>query len=111
MNIKTASVRIVIDTEGQPTLQFRARRLIDGEHGLMDAGWMPWETVPIIDDIEAMATGGRHTCKQIYSGVSGCGSKDGQSRESRSSPVSPCTGLSDRHQTVSSPPGCGCWMV
>jgi hypothetical protein len=111
MNIKTVSVRIVVNPQGQPTLQYRSRRLIDGVSGLCDAGWMPWETVPIVDDSEVQATGGRHTCKQIYSGVSGCGHKAGQSRELPHLPVSQSTGSSDRPQTGSSLPGCGLWTV
>ncbi|MFN9294869.1 MAG: hypothetical protein ACK6EB_42880, partial [Planctomyces sp.] len=81
MNIKTCSLRIVVNPQGQPTLQFRARRLIAGESGLIDAGWYEWESVSVIDDSEVRATGGRHTCRQIYSGASGCGSTAGESRE------------------------------
>ena len=36
MNVKTCSLRIVVNPEGQPTLQFRARRLIAGLAGLED---------------------------------------------------------------------------
>jgi hypothetical protein len=111
MNIKTVSVRIVVNPQGQPTLQYRSRRLIDGVSGLCDAGWMPWENVPIVDDSEVQATGGRHTCKQIYSGASGCGSRDGQLKELPHLPVSQSTGLSDRPQTASNLPGCGSWTV
>ena len=107
MNIKTCSLRIVVNPQGEPTLQFRARRLIEGEHGLIDAGWMPWETVPVIDDTEVRATGGRHTCRQIYSGASGCGSTDGESRAKPSLTDSPCDGLNAAWLR----PGCGLWTV
>ena len=80
MNIKTCSLRIVVNPQGEPTLQFRARRLIEGVSGIIDAGWYEWETVPIIDDTEVKATGGRHTCRQIYSGASGCVNTDGESK-------------------------------
>ena len=107
MNVKTCSLRIVVNPQGQPTLQFRARRLILGVSGLMDAGWYEWETVPVIDDVEVRATGGRHTCRQIYSGASGCGSTDGESRERLSLTVSESDGLN----AASAVPGCGLWMV
>ena len=107
MNVKTCSVRIVVNPQGQPTLQFRARRLILGVSGLMDAGWYEWESVPVIDDIEVRATGGRHTCRQIYSGSNGCGSTDGESRERPSLTDSPSDGLN----AESAVPGCGLWMV
>ena len=107
MNVKTCSLRIVVNPQGQPTLQFRARRLIDGEHGLMDAGWYEWESVPVIDDTEVRATGGRHTCRQIYSGASGCGSMAGESKEKPLSKDSPYDGLNAAFLR----PGCGLWMV
>ena len=107
MNIKTCSLRIVVNPQGEPSLQFRARRLIEGEHGLVDAGWMPWETVPVMDDTEVMASGGRHTCRQIYSGASGCGTTAGESRAKPSLRGSPCDGLNP----ASLQPGCGSWMV
>ncbi len=52
MNVKTCSLRIVVNPQGQPTLQFRARRLIAGPSGLIDAGWYEWESVPVIDDVD-----------------------------------------------------------
>ena len=107
MNVKTCSLRIVVNPQGQPTLQFRARRLIVGVSGLMDAGWYEWESVPVIDDTEVRATGGRHTCRQIYSGASGCESTDGASRAKPSSTDSPCDGLNVAFLR----PGCGLWMV
>jgi len=107
VNVKTCSLRIVVNPQGQPSLQFRARRLIDGEHGLMDAGWMPWETVPVMDDTEVMASGGRHTCRQIYSGLNGCGSTDGESRERPKSKGSPSDGLNAESAVL----GCGLWTV
>ena len=58
MNIKTCSLRIVVNPQGEPTLQFRARRLIAGLAGLEDAGWYEWESVPVLNDIEVRATGG-----------------------------------------------------
>jgi hypothetical protein len=109
MNIKTCSLRIVVNPQGQPTLQFRARRLIAGESGLIDAGWYEWESVPVIDDVEVRATGGRHTCRQIYSGASGCGSTAGESRERPSLTGSPCDGLSTTK--AAGVPGCGLWTV
>ncbi len=107
MNVKTCSMRIVVNPQGQPTLQFRARRLIDGEHGLIDAGWMPWESVSVIDDVEVRATGGRHTCRQIYSGLHGCGNTDGESRERLSLTAIQSDGLN----VESAVPGCGSWTV
>ena len=107
MNIKTCSLRIVVNPQGEPTLQFRARRLIVGVSGLMDAGWYEWESVPVIDDTEVRATGGRHTCRQIYSGASGCGSTDGESRAKPSLMDSSCDGLNAAWLQ----PGCGLWMV
>ena len=107
MNIKTCSLRIVVNPQGEPTLQFRARRLIEGEHGLIDAGWMPWETVPVIDDIDARTTGGRHTCRQIYSGASGCGNMAGESKEKPSSTDTQYDGLNAEWLR----PGCGLWTV
>ena len=107
MNVKTCSVRIVVNPQGQPTLQFRARRLIAGASGLIDAGWYEWETVPVIDDVEVRATGGRHTCRQIYSGASGCGSTDGESKVKPSLTDSRYDGLSAAWLQ----PGCGLWMV
>ena len=107
MNVKTCSLRIVVNPQGQPTLQFRARRLILGVSGLMDAGWYEWETVPVIDDVDARATGGRHTCKQIYSGASGCANMDGESKERLSLRGS----QSDGSNVESAVPGCGSWMV
>ena len=109
MNIKTCSLRIVVNPQGQPTLQFRARRLIAGESGLIDAGWYEWESVPVIDDVEVRATGGRHTCRQIYSGASGCGSTAGESRERPSLTRSESDGLSTTRATEV--PGCGSWTV
>ena len=107
MNVKTCSVRIVVNPQGQPTLQFRARRLILGVSGLMDAGWYEWESVPVIDDVDARATGGRHTCRQIYSGASGCGNTAGELKERPS-----LTGSrSDGSNVESVVPGCGLWMV
>ena len=107
MNIKTCSLRIVVNPQGEPTLQFRARRLIVGVSGLMDAGWYEWETVPVIDDIDARTTGGRHTCRQIYSGASGCGSMAGESKDKPSLTDSPCDGLNAAWLR----PGCGSWTV
>ena len=107
MNVKTCSVRIVVNPQGQPTLQFRARRLILGVSGLMDAGWYEWETVPVIDDVEVRATGGRHKCRQIYSGLHGCERMAGESKERPSLKVSPCDGLN----AASAVPGCGSWTV
>ena len=107
MNVKTCSLRIVVNPHGQPTLQFRARRLILGVSGLMDAGWYEWETVPVIDDVDARATGGRHTCRQIYSGASGCGNTAGESRAKPSLMASLYDGLS----AALLQPGCGLWMV
>ena len=107
MNVKTCSLRIVVNPQGQPTLQFRARRLIVGVSGLMDAGWYEWESVPVIDDTEVRATGGRHTCRQIYSGASGCGSMDGESRAKPSLTDTRCDGLNAAFLR----PGCGLWMV
>ena len=107
MNIKTCSLRIVVNPQGEPSLQFRARRLIEGEHGLIDAGWMPWETVPIIDDTEVKATGGRHTCRQIYSGASGCGNMAGESRAKQLLTDTQYDGLSAAFLR----PGCGLWTV
>ena len=107
MNVKTCSLRIVVNPQGQPTLQFRARRLIAGPGGLIDAGWYEWESVPVIDDVEVRATGGRHTCRQIYSGLNGCGSTGGESRERPSLKASLCDGLN----AASAVPGCGLWMV
>ena len=107
MNIKTCSLRIVVNPQGQPTLQFRARRLILGVSGLIDAGWYEWESVPVIDDVDARATGGRHTCRQIYSGLHGCGSMAGESRERLSLKGS----QSDGSNAASAVPGCGSWMV
>ena len=107
MNIKTCSVRIVVNPQGQPTLQFRARRLILGVSGLIDAGWYEWESVPVLNDIEVRATGGRHTCRQIYSGLHGCGNTDGESRERPSLKASQSAGSN----AVSAVPGCGLWMV
>ena len=107
MNVKTCSVRIVVNPQGQPTLQFRARRLILGVSGLMDAGWYEWETVPVIDDVEVRARGGRHTCRQIYSGLNGCANMDGESRERLSLTDSQSDGLN----VASAVPGCGSWTV
>ena len=107
MNVKTCSVRIVVNPQGQPTLQFRARRLILGVSGLMDAGWYEWETVPVIDDVDTRATGGRHTCRQIYSGASGCDNTAGESRE-RPSLTAIRSGGSNVESVV---PGCGLWTV
>ena len=107
MNVKTCSLRIVVNPQGQPTLQFRARRLIAGPAGLEDAGWYEWESVPVLNDIEVRATGGRHTCRQIYSGLHGCGSMAGESRERPSLTGS----LSDGLNAASAVPGCGLWMV
>lgn len=107
MNVKTCSLRIVVNPQGQPTLQFRARRLIAGASGLIDAGWYEWESVPVIDDVEVRATGGRHTCRQIYSGASGCANTDGESRERPKSTASLCGGLN----VESVVPGCGSWTV
>ena len=107
MNIKTCSLRIVVNPQGEPSLQFRARRLIEGEHGLMDAGWMAWETVPVVDDTEVKASGGRHTCRQIYSGASGCGITDGESKERPSLKDTECGGLN----AATAVPGCGSWTV
>ena len=107
MNIKTCSLRIVVNPQGEPTLQFRARRLILGVSGVMDAGWYEWETVPVIDDIDAKATGGRHTCRQIYSGASGCGNTAGESKERQSLKDSRYDGLSAAWRQ----PGCGLWTV
>ena len=107
MNVKTCSLRIVVNPQGQPTLQFRARRLILGVSGLMDAGWYEWESVPVLNDIEVRATGWRHTCRQIYSGASGCGNMDGESRERLSLKGSLCDGLN----AASAVPGCGSWTV
>jgi len=107
VNVKTCSLRIVVNPQGQPTLQFRARRLIAGLAGLEDAGWYEWESVPVIDDVEVRATGGRHTCRQIYSGASGCANMDGESRERPSLKASLCDGLN----VESVVPGCGFWMV
>ena len=109
MNVKTCSLRIVVNPQGQPTLQFRARRLIAGESGLIDAGWYEWESVPVIDDVKVMATGGRHTCKQIYSGASGCDNTAGESRAKPSLMAS----LSDGLNTTEAAEvlGCGLWMV
>ncbi len=111
MNIKTCSLRIVVNPQGQPTLQFRARRLIAGESGLIDAGWYEWESVPVIDDVEVRATGGRHTCRQIYSGLHGCGSTGGESkmRPSCSQMVSESDGSST--SAAAGVPGCGSWTV
>jgi|GEM_PF-3024508 len=109
MNIKTCSLRIVVNPQGQPTLQFRARRLIAGESGLIDAGWYEWESVPVIDDVEVRATGGRHTCRQIYSGASGCGSTAGESRERPSLTGSESDGSSTTGATEVL--GCGLWTV
>ena len=109
MNVKTCSLRIVVNPQGEPTLQFRARRLIAGASGLIDAGWYEWESVPVIDDVEVRATGGRHTCRQIYSGLHGCGSMAGESRERLSLKASGCDGLSMTEATAV--PGCGSWMV
>ena len=107
MNIKTCSLRIVVNPQGEPSLQFRARRLIEGESGLIDAGWMPWETVPVVDDTEVKASGGRHTCKQIYSGASGCDTTAGESKERQSLTDSRYDGLNAAWLR----PGCGLWMV
>ena len=109
MNIKTCSLRIVVNPQGQPTLQFRARRLIAGPSGLIDAGWYEWETVPVIDDVKVRATGGRHTCRQIYSGASGCDNTAGESRERPSLKASRFDGLSMTEATAV--PGCGSWTV
>ena len=109
MNVKTCSLRIVVNPQGQPTLQFRARRLIAGLAGLEDAGWYEWESVPVIDDVEVRATGGRHTCRQIYSGLHGCGSTDGESRERPSLTASQCDGSSTTG--AAELPGCGLWTV
>ena len=107
MNVKTCSVRIVVNPQGEPTLQFRARRLILGVSGLMDAGWYEWESVPVLNDIEVRATGGRHTCRQIYSGLNGCGSMGGELKERPSLKASLCGG-SNVESVV---PGCGLWTV
>ena len=107
MNVKTCSLRIVVNPQGQPTLQFRARRLIAGESGLIDAGWYEWESVCVIDDVEVRATGGRHTCKQIYSGASGCGNTAGESKVKLSLTDSGYDGLNAAWLR----PGCGLWMV
>ena len=107
MNVKTCSMRIVVNPQGQPTLQFRARRLIAGPSGLIDAGWYEWESVPVLNDIEVRATGGRHTCRQIYSGASGCVNTGGESRERLSLKASLCDGSN----AESAVPGCGLWMV
>ena len=107
MNVKTCSLRIVVNPHGEPTLQFRARRLILGVSGLMDAGWYEWETVPVIDDVDARATGGRHTCRQIYSGASGCGNTDGESKAKPSLTDTRYDGLN----VESAVPGCGSWTV
>ena len=107
MNVKTCSLRIVVNPQGQPTLQFRARRLIAGESGLIDAGWYEWESVPVMDDVEVRATGGRHTCRQIYSGLHGCGSTAGESRERPRLKAIQCDGLN----AESAVPGCGLWTV
>ena len=107
MNIKTCSLRIVVNPQGEPTLQFRARRLILGVSGVMDAGWYEWETVPVIDDIDARTTGGRHTCRQIYSGASGCGNMAGESRAKQLLTDTQYDGLSVAFLR----PGCGLWMV
>lgn len=107
MNVKTCSLRIVVNPQGEPTLQFRARRLILGVSGLMDAGWYEWESVPVLNDIEVRATGGRHTCRQIYSGLHGCGNTDGESRARPSSKASQSDGLN----VASAVPGCGSWTV
>ena len=107
MNIKTCSLRIVVNPQGEPSLQFRARRLIEGEHGLIDAGWMAWETVPVVDDTEVRASGGRHTCKQIYSGASGCGITGGKSKAKPSLTDTEYAGLNAEFLR----PGCGLWMV
>ena len=107
MNIKTCSLRIVVNPQGEPSLQFRARRLILGVSGVMDAGWYEWETVPVIDDIDARATGGRHTCRQIYNGASGCANMDGELRERPKSKDSECDGSSAAWRQ----PGCGLWTV
>lgn len=107
MNVKTCSMRIVVNPQGQPTLQFRARRLILGVSGLIDAGWYEWESVPVLNDIEVRATGGWHTCRQIYSGLNGCGSTDGESRERPSLKASLCDGSN----VESAVPGCGSWTV
>ena len=109
MNVKTCSLRIVVNPQGEPTLQFRARRLIVGVSGLMDAGWYEWESVPVLNDIEVRATGGRHTCRQIYSGLHGCGNMGGGSREKPSLKASLCDGLNTTEATEV--PGCGLWMV
>ena len=109
MNVKTCSLRIVVNPQGQPTLQFRARRLILGVSGLIDAGWYEWESVPVLNDIEVRATGGRHTCKQIYSGLNGCANMDGESRERPKSKGSESDGLSTTAATEV--PGCGSWTV
>ena len=107
MNVKTCSLRIVVNPQGEPTLQFRARRLILGVPGLMDAGWYEWESVPVLNDIEVRATGGRHTCRQIYSGASGCANTDGESKERPSLKGSESDGLN----AESAVPGCGSWTV
>jgi hypothetical protein len=107
MNVKTCSLRIVVNPQGQPTLQFRARRLIAGLAGLEDAGWYEWESVPVLNDIEVRATGGRHTCRQIYSGLNGCGSTDGESRERPSLKASESDGLNAESAVL----GCGSWTV
>ena len=107
MNVKTCSLRIVVNPQGEPTLQFRARRFIEGPSGLIDAGWYEWESVPVIDDVKVRATGGRHTCRQIYSGASGCGSTDGESKERLSLKGSLCDGLNVDSAVL----GCGSWMV
>ena len=107
MNVKTCSLRIVVNPQGQPTLQFRARRLIAGPSGLIDAGWYEWESVPVIDDAEVRATGGRHTCRQIYSGLHGCANTAGESRERLSLKGSESDGLN----AESAVPGCGSWTV
>ena len=107
MNVKTCSLRIVVNPQGEPTLQFRARRLILGVSGLMDAGWYEWESVPVIDDTEVKATGGRHTCRQIYSGASGCDNTAGESKERPSLTATQCDGLNAAWLQ----PGCGLWTV
>jgi len=107
MNVKTCSLRIVVNPQGQPTLQFRARRLIAGLAGLEDAGWYEWESVPVLNDIEVRATGGRHKCRQIYSGLSGCDNTAGELRERPSLKASLCDGSN----VESAVPGCGSWTV
>ena len=102
-----AQILLASRPQGEPTLQFRARRLIVGVSGLMDAGWYEWETVPVIDDTEVRATGGRHTCRQIYSGASGCANTAGESKEKPSLMDSQYDGLS----AALLRPGCGSWTV